>query len=158
MSNEIFKYAHWLFLAMKNYFKVTKPFLIKASAILVFAIVLGTMHGFYTSAQRASKQKFTYGGDFCNGEYDSGLIRVTEIGENIMINYKVSVNTGNVRFMLIDPTGEVDFERIDEKPMFRQYSVIAKENSQLGNWEYRIFCEKADMFYELSITVANENA
>lgn len=140
---------------MKNHFKVTKPFLIRASVILVLALVVGTIHGFYSTMQKVEKHQYHAGGDFCQGEYESGIIHTSELGETIMVNFKLSVNTGQVTFTLLDPTGEVVYERSDEKPVFRQYSVQVKEKSQIGNWEYRINCEKADMLYELSIDIEN---
>ena len=134
-------------------FKVTKNFLVKASVVLVIAILIGTLHGLYVSGQRKTQSQFFTGSDLCHGEYLQGKINTFELGTRLRLNYKVAVHKGEMILALFNPQGEPVFTKTDSSAIFRQHAINIDEESKLGEWYFYLDCNKADMDYELSIRI-----
>ncbi|MFW6230558.1 MAG: hypothetical protein ACOC32_00885 [Nanoarchaeota archaeon] len=141
---------------MASYFQVTRGFLIKASFVLLLAIGLGVAHGLYVSANASGDDQYYYAKTLCHGVYEESPIRVSELGSRILINYKVVIPKGEVTFRLVDPDGEIVYERTDDKPIFRQHAVTANSMDKLGDWSFVIDCKKADMEFELEVDIVKE--
>lgn len=127
--------------------------MLKVFLIAGVVLMLGIAHGFYAVAQTKNQYQFYTGNDVCNGEYLSGSMKISNIGQRFMINYKALVYYGSLNIVITDPLGNAVFNRTDEKPIFRQHSILIDTEEELGSWTYTMSCNRADMEYELTVNV-----
>ncbi len=117
--------------------------------VLVLGLSIGVIHGFYASGMTARVHHLT-GEELCHGPHLLEEVEADSIGDVLLLEYKARITRGNTTIEMVKPDGSIYYERFDDGPIFRQHSVRIDDEDRLGEWKFRLRCDRAELFYDIN--------